>query len=258
MRYKNVFIEEDGPLAVLTIDRPDVRNALDPVTVEELKRALKEIEQNSRIRVLIITGSGEKAFVSGADIRKLRERTSMESLLPGMQGLNHQVERLNKPVIAAINGYALGGGCELAMACDIRIAAEHAKLGLPELSLGIIPGGGGTQRLVDLVGKGKAKELIYTGAIVRAEEAEEIGLVNRVVPKEELIEKAKEMAEQISKKGPVALYMAKKAIDIGTDAPEEAGMLIEKLAQSVLMSTEDKREGTSAFLEKRPPRFQGK
>lgn len=258
MGYQNILLDIKGAIGIITINRPEVRNALDPQTVGEIRQALDELAVNPDIGVVIFTGAGDKSFAAGADISKLRDRTMLEALQPGMQELYTQLEAFVKPVIAAVNGYALGGGCELAMACDIRIASENAKFGLPELNLGIIPGAGGTQRLARLVGKGKAKELIFTGEIISAQEAERIGLVNKVVPPEQLLPAAEEMAEKMLKKGPVALRLAKLAVNIGTETDQNTGLVVEKLAQALLMTTEDKVEGTTAFLEKRPPRFQGK
>lgn len=256
--YRNIMVERDGRIAVLTINRPEVRNALDPATWDELSRALRELEADPEVGVLIITGAGEKAFAAGADIRSLRERQMLDVLTSPGQDILNQLEQLSKPVIAAINGYALGGGCELAMACDIRVAAETARLGLPELNLGIIPGAGGTQRLARLVGLGRAKELILTGEIIDAAEAERIGLVNKVVPADRLMEAAREVAEKILSKGPVAVAMAKRVIQAGADVDLRSGLALEKLAQTVLFATEDRLEGTTAFLEKRKPRFQGR
>jgi len=256
--YRNIIVERDGRIAVLTINRPEVRNALDPATWDELSRAVRELEADREVGALIITGAGDKAFAAGADIRSLRERTMLEVLAYSAQEILNQLEQLSKPVIAAINGYALGGGCELAMACDIRVAAETARLGLPELNLGIIPGAGGTQRLARLVGLGRAKELILTGEIIDAAEAERIGLVNKVVPADRLMDAAREVAEKILSKGPVAVAMAKRVIQAGADVDLRSGLVMEKLAQTVLFATEDRLEGTTAFLEKRKPRFQGR
>jgi enoyl-CoA hydratase len=258
MQYKHLLVEVNDSIGMVTVNRPEVRNAMNPETVQEIYQVMKDFAANDEVKVVIFTGAGNKSFVSGADINKLKERTYLDALQPGMQGLNQQIEQFDKPVIAAVNGFALGGGCELAMACDVRIAAEHAKFGLPELNLGIIPGAGGTQRLTRLVGRGKAKELILTGDIIPAREAERIGLVNKVVAIDQLLSTAIEMAQKMITKGPLALYLAKKAIDAGSDAPLHVGMMVEKLSQAVLMSTEDKVEGTSAFLEKRPPRFRGR
>jgi len=258
MEYQNILLELEPPVAILTINRPEQRNSIDPAMIREIGQALGELSSNRDVKVLILTGSGGKTFAAGADIKKLRERTFLETLAPGLQGLCNAIEQFEKPVIAAVNGYALGGGCELALACDIRIAAEEAKFGFPELNLGLIPGAGGTQRLTRLVGEGKAKELIFTGEPVTAAEAERIGLVNKVVPADKLMDTAKEMALKIASKAPLALMLAKKAINVNEEAPKQVGLVVEKLIQAVLESTEDKREGTAAFIEKRAPVFKGR
>ncbi|MEW6275192.1 MAG: enoyl-CoA hydratase-related protein [Bacillota bacterium] len=258
MSYQNILFEKDGHIALITLNRPEVRNALDPQTWAEIRTAIRECRLDNEIRVVIITGAGGKAFASGADIRTLRERRLLEVLESETQEALNDIENLSKPVIAAIDGFALGGGCELAMACDIRIATDRSKLGLPEVNLGIIPGAGGTQRLQRLVGLGRAKELVFTGDIIDASEAERIGLVNKVVPPEQLIPAAREIASKIASKGPVAVSLAKAAINAGTNADIKTGLLLEKLALAVAFSTEDRVEGTSAFLEKRKPNFQGK
>jgi len=255
MVYKHILVDKVDKIAQVTINSEKVRNALNPETVEELRETLRELQSNPDVLTIILTGSGEKSFVSGSDISFIRNRHFLETLTPHMQNLYSEIEKNEKPVIAAINGFALGGGCELAMACDLRIASDNAKLGLPELNLGIIPGAGGTQRLVNLVGIGKAKELIYTGEIVEANEAKKIGLVNQVVSQKELINTAQEMAKKIVSKGPLALRLAKLAINSTQNMTE--GLSIEALAQSILFATEDKVEGTSAFLEKRKPVFKG-
>lgn len=256
MEYQNILINEKDKIATIIINREEVRNALDPHTVKELRTALEELRTNSDVLTIIITGSGEKSFVSGSDISSIRDRHFLEALTPHMQNLYSEIEKIEKPIIAAVNGFALGGGCELAMACDLRVASENAKFGLPELNLGIIPGAGGTQRLTNLVGIGKAKELIYTGEIINAKEAERIGLVNKVVSPEELIDATEELAYKIINKGPLALKLAKVSINSTQDLT--SGLLIEALSQSILFASEDKYEGTSAFLEKRKPKFKGR
>ncbi|HUW66147.1 MAG TPA: enoyl-CoA hydratase-related protein [Spirochaetia bacterium] len=257
MDYQNISLEMDGDLALLTINRPQVRNALDPPTWAEIRAAVRQCRNDYTVRVLIITGAGGKAFASGADIRSLRDRQALDVLKSETQETLSDIEALDKVVIAAIDGYALGGGCELAMACDIRIATDRSKLGQPEVNLGIIPGAGGTQRLQRLVGLGKAKELIFTGDIIDAAEAERIGLVNKVVGAGELLPAAKEMAAKIAAKGPVAVSLAKASIAVGADTDIRTGLLFEKMAQTVAFFTGDRLEGTSAFLEKRKPDFQG-
>ncbi|WP_027718214.1 enoyl-CoA hydratase-related protein [Desulfovirgula thermocuniculi] len=259
MDYKNLLFQKDGSIAIITLNRPEVHNALDPQTWGELRAAIGECRRDPEVRVVIITGAGGKAFAAGADIRALRERPALEVLKGEAQEVLNEIENLDKPVIAAIDGYALGGGCELALACDIRIATSRSKFGQPEVNLGIIPGAGGTQRLTRLVGPGKAKELIFTGDIITAQEAKEIGLVNKVVDSpEELLPAAKAMAQKIIQKGPVAVSLAKLAINTGANVDLRSGLAVERLAQTVAFYTEDRIEGTTAFLEKRPPQFQGK
>lgn len=259
MSYKNIILEKDGHIALITLNRPEVRNALDPQTWAEVRGAIRECRFDQDVRVVIITGAGGKAFASGADIRSLRDRETLEVLKGEAQESLNDIENLEKPVIAAIDGFALGGGCELAMACDIRIATERSRLGQPEVNLGIIPGAGGTQRLQRLVGMGKAKELIFTGEIISAREAKEIGLVNQVVERpEDLLPAAREMAGKIMAKGPVAVGLAKMAINLGANTDINSGLLFEKFAQTIAFSTGDRIEGTTAFLEKRKPDFKGK
>jgi enoyl-CoA hydratase len=256
--YETISTAVDGGIATITIDRQEVRNALNGRVMRELRAALDEFRDDESVGLVVFTGAGEKAFVAGADISELRERTALDALSSGLQRLFDEIEGYEKPTIAAVNGYALGGGCELAMACDIRIAAENAKFGQPEVNLSIIPGAGGTQRLSRLVGKGKATELILTGEAIDAEEAHRIGLVSKVVPQEELTSAVGEMASAILKKGPLAIRLAKIAVSRGAETDQDTGMLIERLAQAVLLDSEDKREGTSAFLEKREPDFRGR
>ena len=213
MEYQNLIVENEGPLAVVTVNRPEVRNALDADTWQELSGLIDDLEKDDSIRIVIITGAGEKAFVAGADIRSLRERSMAATLRGEGQRILNRWEAMEKVSIAAINGFALGGGCELALACDIRIAAEKAVLGLPEINLAIVPGAGGTQRLTRQVGLGKAKEMILTGDLLNAREALAIGLVNKVVPDAELMTSAREMARKILAKGPLAVKLAKAAIN---------------------------------------------
>lgn len=257
MSYQNIILQKEDHIVTITINRPEVRNALDPMTWRELRAAIGECRSEDAVRVVIIRGAGEKAFASGADIKSLRDRETLEVLKSEAQDVLNDIENLNKPVIAAIDGFALGGGCELAMACDIRIATDRSRLGQPEVNLGIIPGAGGTQRLHRLVGMGKAKELIFTGSIIDAFEAERIGLVNRVVSPENFLPAAREMANLIVEKGPLAVGLAKLAINAGADVNINTGLLLEKLALALTFSTEDRQEGTSAFLEKRKPVFKG-
>lgn len=236
-----------------------MRNALDPLTWQEIRAGIRECRFDSEVRVVIITGVGGKAFASGADIRALRERQTLEVLKSESQETLYEIEGLEKPVIAAIDGFALGGGCELCMSCDMRIATANSKFGQPEVNLGIIPGAGGTQRLQRIVGIGKSKELIFTGDIISAQEAKEIGLVNKVVENsEELMPCAREMAGKIIAKGPVAISLSKIAINVGSNTDIASGLLFEKFAQTIAFATEDRIEGTSAFLEKRNAEFKGK
>lgn len=257
--YKNIQVQLDGSVAVITLNRPDVLNALNAEAKHELSQALDELDKNRAVRAIVLTGGGEKAFSAGADINELKAldaQSGMERALSG-QKLSKQIERLGKPVIAAINGYALGGGCELALACDIRIASEKAKLGQPEVNLGLIPGFGGSQRLPRLVGKGKAMELILTGDVLDAAESHKIGLVEKVVPHEKLMEAAKEMAAKIASKGPAAIRLSKKAIHEGLQVDLDRGLELEAAYFGAVCATKDKLEGTSAFLEKRKPDFKG-
>jgi len=245
-------------IATLTIDRPEVRNALNRETVDEALRALSELGANDDVAVLIVTGAGESAFVSGSDIGDIRTRRRQEGLAAIASSLCNAVERFPRPTIAAINGYALGGGCELALACDIRIASESAKFGQPELALGIIPAAGGTQRLPRVVGLGWAKHLVLTGEIIDAKQALAIGLVTIVAPPGQLQVRARELAKKISRQGPLAARLAKAALNASARVDLDSGLLIETLAQAICYESEDKQEGTTAFLEKRKPKFTGR
>ena len=234
-------------------------NALNLATITELDLAFTELENDPTVRGIIITGAGEKSFVAGADIKELAPLNSTEGaqFCLGGQALLRRFERSSKPVIAAINGFALGGGCELALGCDIRIASENARIGLPEVTLGITPGYGGTQRLPRLIGKGPALEMMMTGVPVKAEEALRIGLVNKVVPQSELLATACNLVEQIAKAGPLAVAAARQAVHQGCEVDIDRGLAIEALHFGVLCATEDKKEGVTAFLEKRKPVFRG-
>ena len=256
--YETISTSVEGDIATVTIDRQEVRNALNGQVMRDVRAALDGLREDESVGVVVFTGAGEKSFAAGADISELKERTALDALSSGMQRLYDEIEGYEKPTIAAVNGYALGGGCELAMACDIRVAAENAKFGQPEVNLSIIPGAGGTQRLSRLVGVGKATELILTGEVIDAQEAHRIGLVSKVVPQSELMDSAREMASKILSKGPLAIRLAKIAVSRGAETDQDTGMLIERLAQAVLFDSEDKREGTSAFLEKRDPNFRGR
>lgn len=259
MNYQNiqVTLEEEG-IGIITINRPEVRNAINPDTWEEIREGVKSLNDNKEIGVIIITGSGDKAFAAGSDISQIKERDLLDGLKAVSQFVLTDLEATEKPIIAAINGFALGGGCELCLACDIRVASKTAKFGQPEVNLAIIPGAGGTQRLATLIGIGRAKELILTGDIIDADEAYRIGLVNHVVEPSELMEKSKEIAKKMLSKGPMAIRLAKISLNAGVHYGTKAGMIVERLAQSCLMTTDDKNEGTSAFLEKRKANFQNR
>ncbi len=256
MAYKNIINETDGKIGIVKINRPDVLNAVNVETILEIEKAMKEFNDNKDILVIIITGEG-KSFVSGSDISRLAEMDSLkarEYSQIGQRVLSY-IENIEKPVIAAVNGYALGSGCELAMACDIRIASEKAKFGQPEVKLGLIPGHAGTQRLARHVGVGKAKEMIFTGDLIDAQEAMRIGLVNKVVALDKIIEEAKNIAHKIIDVGPTAVRLAKTVINRGIDANLTTASSYEMEAFSILFSTDEAKEGMKAFLEKRKPKW---
>ena len=257
--YKNLLFENQDGIGILTMNRPAALNALNAETVVELGEALCEIGKDASVKVVILTGA-DRAFVAGADIKEMLPMTAAQAQTwcQFAQSVFNQIETLPQPVIAAINGFALGGGCELAMACDIRIASEKAKFGQPEVSLGIIPGFAGTQRLPRLVGKGIAKELIYSGDMIDAQEAWRIGLVNKVTTAEELLPTAKAMAQKIMTRGLYAVQMAKVAIHNGLNTDLATGSNFEAALFGVTCATEDKKEGMTAFVEKRKPVFPGK
>lgn len=260
MNFENILYEIEDGILYLTLNRPEARNALTPAMWGDIRAAVEMARANDSVQVVIVSGAGDKALASGADIQEIHDRDYLKMLLGTSSTALKELEDFYKPVICAVNGYALGGGCELAMACDIRIATARSRFGQPETGLSIIPGAGGTQRLSRLIGVGRAKELIYTGRILTAEEAKEMGLVNQVTEnsREELMTAALEMARRIMKKGPVAVSMAKMAINVGMDTDINTGLLFERIAQTVAFSTEDRREGTAAFLEKREAEFKGK
>jgi enoyl-CoA hydratase len=258
MEYEYILTEKKNNFGILTINQPEKRNMLNLEALKEIEHALGVWEADEEIKVVIFTGAGEKSFVSGADIGQLNKRTMLDALQPNMTATYKIIENYEKPTIAAINGIAVGGGLELALACDIRIAVKDAKLGLPELNLAIIPGAGGTQRLTRILGKGKALELILTGDILSGEDAEKFGLVARAVEREELMETVQAYAARIAAKGQLALKIAKMVVNKGADIDMDTALLLEKLGQSILMGSEDKNEGTLAFLEKRKPNFKGK
>ena len=257
MAFINIGFSMQDRIATITIDRPDVRNAVDESTAVEIERALQEAEDSRDVAVVVFTGGGEKVFVSGADLKDLHHRRARQVLEACLNRLFSRIDGFTKPTIAAMNGHALGGGMEMALACDFRIVVAGAKLGFPEVGLGIIPGAGGTQRLPRLVGLGRAKELILTGDPVDAERAVELGLVHRVVPREDLARATQELAEKLASRAPVALRLAKAALNLSARVPLDSGLAFEVLSQTVLFETKDKKEGVSAFLEKRKPRFQG-
>jgi enoyl-CoA hydratase len=258
MAYTNIKVDVSESIATLTIDRPAVKNALNRETVDECLAALADLAKQPDVGVLVLTGSGESSFVSGSDINDIRNRTRDDGLAGIASSVCSAVERFPRPTIAAINGYALGGGCEIALACDIRIASETAKFGQPELNLGIIPAAGGTQRLPKVVGLGWAKHLVLTGEIIDAKQALTIGLVTVLTPAGQLQVRARELAKKIIRHGPLAARLAKLALNASARVDLDSGLLIETLAQAICYDSEDKREGTTAFLEKRKPKFTGK
>ena len=259
MAFENLLVETRQGIGYVTLNRPRVLNALNQVTLRELGVCFEQLAQDDQVRAVILTGSGEKAFAAGADINELSTQTpagGKEFSLTG-QAVMNRIENLGKPVIAAVNGYALGGGCELAMACTLRIASETARLGQPEVKLGIIPGYGGTQRLARLVGMGRALGLVLTGEPITAQEALRIGLVNEVVPPAELLPRCEALAGQILANGPVAVRLAMEAVHRGLNTPLGEGLFLEATLFGLCCATEDMKEGTRAFLEKRAPRFGG-
>jgi enoyl-CoA hydratase len=260
MAYENIVYEKNEGIARITFQRPKVLNALNRATLGELSDALADAREDAAVRVVILTGAGEKAFVAGADITELVQQTAVsakEFSLFG-QAIFHILETMGKPSICAINGFALGGGCELALACSIRLASKTAKLGQPEVNLGILPGYGGSQRLARLCGKGVAHELCLTGEMINAEEALRIGLVNHIYEPAELLPAAEAMARKIIQKAPLAIQYCMEAIERGSEMPQEQGLLLEAALFGISCATEDMREGTKAFLEKRPAQFKGK
>lgn len=260
MEYKNLLVTCEASIAIIMFNRPQVLNALNHATMVELSTAIDEVDRDDGVRSIILTGAGDRAFVAGADINELRaivDAAQGAEFASRGQGVFFKIENLRKPVIAAINGYALGGGCELVMACDIRMAADTAKLGQPEITLGIIPGYGGTQRLPRLVGRGRAQWLILTGDMISAQEALRIGLVDFVVPAAELWGAAKELAHKIAAKAPLAVSWAKRCINVGTETDLVTACAYEASQFGLACGTQDRLEGTTAFLEKRPPQFKG-
>ena len=259
MAWNNIKVEKEQNIAILTINRPEVLNALNGETVEEIGEAMKQMETDPEVRAVIITGAGERSFVVGADIAFMNKLTPLEARSFIRQGhkILNRIENFPKPVIAAINGFALGGGCELAMSCDIRVASEKAKLGLPEVKLGVMPGFGGTQRLTRLVNPGLAKEILLTGDQCDAQTACRIGLVNHVAPSGQLLDFCRQMAVRIAVNGPLAVQLIKEAVNEGLEMDLDKALAHEADLFGVLYATEDRKEGMTAFLEKRQPVFRG-
>lgn len=260
MDYQNLlFVNQDG-IGIITLNRPKALNALNGQLMLEISHLADEIAKDETVKVVIITGSGDKAFVAGADITEMQPMSAIEGRNWGKlgQATFAKIENLPQPVIAAVNGFALGGGCELAMACDIRVASERAKFGQPEVSLGITPGFAGTQRLARLVGRGIAKELLFTGDMIDAAEAYRIGLANRVVPAEQLMDTAKELAQKIMSRAPVAVQLCKAAVNEGMDMDQDSAVAYEAEVFGLCFATADQTEGMSAFVEKRKASFTGK
>lgn len=260
MEYKTILLSFEGEIGILTINRPKALNALNMETLKDIQMGIQEIKEHPEIKVLILTGAGEKAFVAGADIMEMKDMTSIEAL--NFSKLGHftlrMIQDLDRPVIAAVNGYALGGGTEIALACDFIYASENARFGLPEVTLGIFPGFGGTQRLPRLIGKGRAKELILTGKMITAQEAYQMGIVNKVVPHPSLMEETKKVASQIAANGAVGVRLAKMVVDAGFNMDLTEACSLESYAFSLGFTTEDQKEGMTAFIEKRKPNFKGR
>ena len=258
--FANILYEKKSSIAYVTLNRPKVMNALSHATWEELGTAFHDAREDNAVRGVILTGAGDKAFIAGADISELAHVTAVEAEQSSAYGQKvlKLIENLGKPVIAAINGFALGGGCETAMACTIRIASENAKFGQPEVKLGLLPGGGGTQRMPRLIGKGRALQLILTGGIISAAEAYRIGLVNEVVPPAELIARAEAILNEIFTNAPLAVKFSLQAVNNGVETTMDEGLALEASLFGLCAGTDDKKEGTTAFLEKRKPQFQGR
>jgi enoyl-CoA hydratase len=260
MNFQNILFEKKNAIAYVTVSRPKVLNALNMATMDDLRAAFHEIKNDPTIRVVLLTGAGEKAFIAGADVGELaaQDPVSAKEYTHRGQSVLNLIENLGKPVIACINGFALGGGCEVAMTCTMRLASENAKLGQPEVKLGVIPGYGGTQRLPRLVGKGIAMQLLLTGEMITAQEAYRIGLVNEVTAPADLIPRAEAIAQKIIANGPLAVQYTMEAVNKGMETPLAEGLYIEAALFGVAAATADKKEGTAAFMEKRPAQFKGK
>jgi enoyl-CoA hydratase len=259
MSFETLLVTRDGAVEIVTVNRPNVLNALNSQTISELGQVMRGVQTDSAVRAVIVTGAGEKSFVAGADINELAVLSPAEGQRHGRRGQEvfDLIERLGKPVVAAINGFALGGGCELAMACTLRVAADHARFGQPEINLGLMPGYAGSQRLPRLVGKGRALEMLLTGDMVSASRAYEIGLVNKVVPSAELMTEAKKIASALAGKAPLATRYIIEAVNHGLALPLAEAQLLEASLFGLIASTEDMKEGTKAFLEKRQPVWRG-
>jgi enoyl-CoA hydratase/carnithine racemase len=259
-KYDNLLVEKRDGVAIVTINRPDKRNALDDRTMAELDAAFARLAEDPSVRGVLLTGAGDKAFVAGADITELSTQSPVDGKERSIRGqaVLDRIENLGKPVVAAVNGFALGGGCELALACHVRVASEDARLGTPEVKLGIMCGYAGTQRLSRLVGKGRALELLLTGDMVDAAEALRIGLVNHVFPKEKLLGEAEALLRRMLGNGPVSLRFTLEAVNAGLEMPLEEAQYLEATLFGLICTTDDMKEGTKAFLEKRPPKFRGR
>jgi enoyl-CoA hydratase len=257
MDYHDILVEREDPIAIITLNRPQQLNALNWQMVGEIADALEAFDADDAIRCSILTGAGDRAFAAGADIKEMAGQTPVTMMTGGFQGWD-RIRRIHKPIVAAVNGFAFGGGCELAMHCDIIIASENARFGQPEINLGIMPGAGGSQRLARSLGKFVAMEMILTGRQYTAAEMQSLGLVNHVVPASSLMEEARTMAMTIAAKAPIAVRLAKEAVLAAFETPQEQGLLFEKRLFASLFATEDQREGMAAFIEKRQPNFQGR
>lgn len=257
MKYENLLVEIEAGIAIVTINRPNALNALNVATLIDLQNAFSQFAKDDAVQVIILTGSGEKAFVAGADIAAMQTLTVLQAreFVNLGHNLMHSIETCPKPVIAAVNGFALGGGCELSLSCDIRLVSDNARFGQPEVNLGIIPGFGGTQRLARLIGKGLAMEMILTGEMINASEAQRIGLANKVFAQTELLDAAKQMAAKIINKGPLAIKLAKEAIRNGLEMDLDKANRYEAELFSLCFASKEQEEGMLAFLEKRPPKF---
>jgi enoyl-CoA hydratase len=255
--YQSLLVDRDERIGIVTLNRPKELNALNFQLVSELANALEELDRDEEIRCMVITGAGEKAFAAGADIKEMSDKSPIEMMLGGFQTWE-RIRRIHKPLIAAIGGYALGGGCELAMHCDMIVASENARFGQPEITLGVIPGAGGTQRLARTLGKYRTMEMVLTGVQVTAQELADHGLVNRVVPKGEHLREAVKLAKAVAARGPIAVRLAKQAVLAAFETTLEEGLEIERKNFLLLFATEDKREGMQAYIEKRKANFKGR